>query len=78
MIIVNERMVLIMARHLAYNLTTGEILECPRVNHLKRCVRIVSKNDKECGVRGEWIFSHKGVTHIIAKANCIGRERLGR
>ena len=65
-------------KHCAYNLTTGEILACPNGNHLKRCVRIVMKNDKECGVRGEWIFGHKGIDAIMAKANRIGRERLGR
>lgn len=65
-------------RHCAYNLTTGEIVACPNGNHLKRCVRIISKNDKEYGVRGEWIFGHKGINAIMAKANRIGKERCGR
>jgi hypothetical protein len=64
--------------HCAYNLTTGEILTCGTGNHLKRCVRIVSKNDKAYGVRGEWIFGHKGINAIMAKANRIGRQRMGR
>lgn len=65
-------------RHCAYNLTTGEILTCSNGNHLKRCVAIVSRNDYRYGVRGEWIFGHKGIDAIMAKANRIGRERLGR
>ena len=65
-------------RHCAYNLTTGEILTCERGNQLKRCVSIIMKNDKECGVRGEWIFGHKGINAIMSKANRIGRQRMGR
>lgn len=64
--------------HCAYNLMTGEILACETVNHLKRCVRIVSKNDYQYCVHSEWIFGHKGVNAIMAKANKIGRQRLGR
>lgn len=63
--------------HCAYNLTTGEILSCGTSNHLKRCVRIVMKNDKACGVCGEWIFGHKGVNDIMAKVNRIARQRKG-
>ena len=65
-------------RHCAYNLTTGEILACGKGKQLKRCVRIIMRNDKAYGVRGEWIFGHKGVNAIMAKANKIGRPRLGR
>lgn len=67
-----------MMKHCAYNLTTGEILACGNGNHLKRCVTIVSKNDHESGIRGEWIFGHRGINAIMAKANKIGRERMGR
>lgn len=63
-----------MERHCAYNLVTGEILACSTGNHLKRCVRIVSANND----RNEWIFGHKGINRIMAKANKIGRQRLGR
>ena len=62
--------------HCAYNLTTGEILTCGTSNHLKRCVRIVMKNDGAYGVRGEWIFGHKGINAIMAKANRICRRRM--
>ena len=51
---------------------------CETGNHLKRCVRIVMKNDKACGVCGEWIFCHKGVNAIMAKVNRIARQRKGR
>ena len=68
----------IMEKHCAYNLTTGEILACSTGSHLKRCVAIIAKNDREFGVRGEWIFGHKGINAIMAKANRIGRQRLGR
>jgi hypothetical protein len=64
--------------HCAYNLVTGEILTCSNGNHLKRCVNIIAKNDKAYGVRDEWIFGHKGINHIMAKANKIGKQRLGR
>lgn len=67
-----------MEKHCAYNLTTGEILACSTGSHLKRCVAIIAKNDRECGVRGEWIFGHKGINAIMAKANKIGKERVGR
>ena len=63
-----------MEKHCAYNLATGEIIACSTGNHLKRCVRIVAKNDYD----NEWIFSHKGINAIIAKANEIGRERMGK
>ena len=63
-----------MAKHLAYNLTTGEILECGKGNQLKRHVAIVTNNDRQYGIRSEWIFSHKDINHIIAKAN----QRIGR
>ena len=63
-----------MEKHCAYNLVTGEIIACSSGNHLKRCVAIVSNNNPE----NEWIFSHKGINHIMAKANKIGKQRLGR
>ncbi len=63
-----------MEKHCAYNLVTGEILACSSSNHLKRCVRIVTANN----VRNEWIFSHRGINHIMAKANKIGKQRMGR
>ena len=62
----------------AYNLTTGEILACEKGNHLKRCVAIVSRNNHRDGVGNEWIFSHKGVNAVMAKANRIGKQRMGR
>lgn len=65
-------------RHCAYNLTTGEVLTCSNGNHLKRCVAIVSRNDYHYGIRSEWIFSHKGINAISAKANRIERARCGR
>lgn len=65
--------------HHAYNLTTGEIISCPTGNHLKRCVRIVNEHDRKYNVRPEWIFVHrKGISAVIAKANRIGKQRLGR
>lgn len=66
------------ALHCAYNLTTGEILADPNGNHLKKCVRIVTKRNHEAGYGNEWIFGHKGINAIMAKANRIGRARLGR
>lgn len=65
-------------RHCAYNLTTGEILACDSVNHLKRCVAIVSQNDKAYGVRSEWVFGHQGISLIMEKARRISKARCGR
>ena len=64
--------------HCAYNLTTGEVLSCSNGNHLKRCVRIITNNDYKYGVRSEWVFCHKGLNAMMAKANKIGKQRLGR
>ena len=65
--------------HHAYNLATGEIISCPTGNHLKRCVRIINEQDRKYNVRPEWIFvHHKGISAVIAKANRIGKQRLGR
>ena len=64
--------------HCAYNLTTGEIITCPTGTHLKRLVRIVTRNNKGYGTPNEWIFGHKGINAIMAKANRIGKMRLGR
>lgn len=68
-----------MEKHVAYNLTTGEVVACSTGNHLKRCVRTINHHNRKWGYpKGEWIFSHRGVNAIMAKANCIGRQRLGR
>ena len=68
-----------MTKHVAYNLTTGEIVACSTGNHLKRCVRTINATNRKWGYpAGEWIFGHKGVNAIMAKANRIGRQRLGR
>lgn len=68
-----------MEKHVAYNLTTGEVIACSTSNHLKRCVRTINRHNRQWGYpAGEWIFSHRGVNAIMAKANRIGRQRLGR
>ena len=63
-----------MAKHLAYNLTTGENLECGKGNQPQRQGAIITNNDRQYGGRREGIFSHKDINHIIAKAN----QRMGR
>ena len=68
-----------MKEHHAYNLATGEIITCPTGNQLKRCVRIINKQDRKYGVRPEWIFvHHKGISAVIDKANRIYKQRSGR
>ena len=65
--------------HHAYNLSTGEIVSCQTGNHLKKCVAIINRNDRKYGVRSEWIFAHHcGISKIMAKANKIGKQRMGR
>ena len=67
-----------MEKHCAYNLETGEIIACGNGKLLKRCVTIATTYNHKDGVRNEWIFGHKGINAIMAKANRIGRERMGR
>ena len=59
--------------HCAYNLITGEILSCSSSNQLRRCVRIITQCDKRYGIHSKWIFGHKGINAIMAKANRMGR-----
>ena len=59
--------------HCAYNLVTGEILSYSSSNQLKRCVRIITQCDKHYDIHSKWIFSHKGINTIIAKANRLGK-----
>ena len=46
-------------KHIAMNITTGEVIETINGNHLKRCVAIAEHyNRKYNGVKGKWIFAH--------------------
>jgi hypothetical protein len=46
-------------RHSAYNLVTGQIINCPCGNQLKKAVALTQRVDKELyGVSGQWRFSH--------------------
>ena len=55
-------------RHVAYNLTTGEIITCSTATHLKRQVNRANRfNANRFGVKGSrWIFGHKGL-HEMSK-----------
>ena len=65
-----------MEKHVAYNLETGEIIACANGNHLKRCVRIANATTRKWGYStGKWIFGHKGIRAIIAKADCIRKGK---
>ena len=44
-----------MLRHIAYNLTTGKILECDCINVLKRAVKTNQRYDNG----GCWVCAHK-------------------
>ncbi len=46
-------------RHTAYNVTTGQIINCTCGNQLKRAVAYEKATDKKLwGVGGQWRFSH--------------------
>lgn len=54
-----------MQKHIAYNLTTGEILTTSRANDLKRWVALHTANDREWAQRWgkellphRWVFAH--------------------
>ena len=58
--------------HAAYNLTTGEILECERANYLKKRVAFIQKTDRKLfGTTGRWVWAHgaNAVEKVCAKAN---------
>ena len=44
-----------MLRHIAYNPTTGVIIECNCINVLKRAVKANQRYDNG----GQWVFAHK-------------------
>ena len=64
-----------MEKHIAYNLTTGEILATNRSNHLKHCLaRNIANDRKWVEAHGQncppnrWVFAHgKDVTDCVAK-----------
>ena len=46
-------------RHVAYNLSTGEIMNCNRGNYLKREVARTERVNRELySVRGQWRWCH--------------------
>jgi hypothetical protein len=46
-------------RHAAYNVTTGQIINCTCGNQLKRAVADNNRVDRELyGTSGQWRFSH--------------------
>ena len=46
-------------RHTAYNITTGEFINSPHGNHLKREVARTEKFNREYyGVHSQWRWSH--------------------
>ena len=61
--------------HLAYNLTTGEVLTTNRANHLKRWVARHTANDRKWAQRNgvdlptyRWAYAHgKDYTDCVAK-----------
>lgn len=46
-------------RHVAYNLSTGEIMNCNRGNYLKREVARTERVNRELyGISGQWRWCH--------------------
>ena len=46
-------------RHSAYNLATGQIINCLYGNQLKKAVALTQRVDRELyGIEGQWRFSH--------------------
>ena len=51
-------------KHIAMNITTGEVMETNSGNHLKRCVAIAEHyNRKYWNAKGKWIFAHGSNAH---------------
>ena len=44
-----------MLRHIAYNPTTGAIIECNCINTLKKAIKANQRYDNG----GRWVFAHK-------------------
>ena len=50
-----------MYKHIAYNLTTGEIITCDAASYLKKVVRSQTKINREWDCySNKWVFSHNG------------------
>jgi hypothetical protein len=69
--------------HLAYNLTTGEVLTTNHANHLKRWVARHTKSDRKWakahGVTlgaSKWLFAH-GATYTDCVAKLTARKAWG-
>ena len=68
-----------MEKHIAYNLTTGEVVACSTSNQLKRYVRNINRANHKWGYSsGKWVFSHRGVDALMAKVNRVRCQRLGK
>ena len=50
-----------MYKHIAYNLTTGEIVTCETASYLKKMVSQITKVNRAWGFHSnKWVFSHNG------------------
>lgn len=50
-----------MYKHIAYNLTTGEIVTCDTASYLKKDIRRQTKVNRKWGCNSnKWVFSHSG------------------
>ena len=50
-----------MYKHVAYNLTTGEVITCESSAYLKKMSRYITRVNRAWGVsNNKWVFSHNG------------------
>jgi hypothetical protein len=54
-----------MYKHIAYNLTTGEVITCESSAYLKKMTRYITRVNRTLDIRNnQWVFSHNGQINI--------------
>jgi hypothetical protein len=50
-----------MYKHIAYNLTTGEVITCESSAYLKKMTRYITRVNRALDIKNnKWVFSHNG------------------
>ena len=54
-----------MYKHIAYNLTTEEVISCKSSAYLKKKAREITRINRAYGITyNKWVFSHNGQINI--------------